>query len=484
LLGKSLILIVDDTASGRETLESLLSLPEYELAFASNGAEALDLAERITPDLILLDVMMPGISGFEVCRRLRVHPHLSEVPVILVTALDDRDSRLEGLDAGADEFVSKPVDRAELRVRVRNIARLNRYRRMLSERTRFEWVVEQAGDGYLVLGKRGEVLYANQSARMMLDFPEGLRLPSADTFYGIVKRKFRCEPEAAWYNWFIQAADLQRQTLYLIRPESVISPVVWLEVTMLKQGDEARQEHLVHLRNATAQRTTQRDTWTFHSMVMHKLNTPLQTVLGSLELLSPDSIGDMSTNDIGTLARLAHAGAQRLSHTIADILQYLKAPVIAHIGEGVELAKLPNLINQISTELGASTSIRLRTSLEGKKLRLSQRAIETMIWELLENAQKFHPIHMPRVEVVLDDEKPGMLTLRVSDDGVTLSPEQIMRVWSPYYQAEKYFTGEKPGMGLGLSLVAALVWEVGGECKFRNRDDGPGVVVDLALPLA
>ncbi len=82
--------------------------------------------------------MMPEMDGFEVCRRLRADPMLAEVPIILVTALDDRDSRLEGLEAGADDFVSKPFDRAELRARIRAIARLNRYRHLVAERAKFE----------------------------------------------------------------------------------------------------------------------------------------------------------------------------------------------------------------------------------------------------------------------------------------------------------------------------------------------------------
>jgi DNA-binding response OmpR family regulator len=125
----STILIVDDEPAGRDTLEALLMAQGYNLAFASNGPEALAKAAELTPDLILLDVMMPGMDGFEVCRRLRTDPLLTEVPVIMVTALDDRDSRLRGIEAGADDFVTKPFDRAELRARVRTITRLNRYRR-------------------------------------------------------------------------------------------------------------------------------------------------------------------------------------------------------------------------------------------------------------------------------------------------------------------------------------------------------------------
>ena len=137
-MSKSTILIVDDDANACEMLESLLWKEDYALDFALNGAEALTKAAALTPDLILLDVMMPDMDGIEVCRRLRATAVLAEVPVIMVTALDDKDSRLQGIEAGADEFVAKPFDFMELRLRIKTILRLNRYRQLLDERANLE----------------------------------------------------------------------------------------------------------------------------------------------------------------------------------------------------------------------------------------------------------------------------------------------------------------------------------------------------------
>ena len=135
---KSTILIVDDEPSARDTLEALLYHESYDLSFACDGPEALTKATELTPDLILLDVMMPDMDGFEVCQRLRASPLLAEVPVIMVTALDDRDSRLRGIEAGADEFVSKPFDRTELRMRIKTIIRINRYHQLIEERANLQ----------------------------------------------------------------------------------------------------------------------------------------------------------------------------------------------------------------------------------------------------------------------------------------------------------------------------------------------------------
>jgi len=130
----STILIVDDEPAGRQTLESILDGQGYHLEMAENGPQALERANRLLPDVILLDVMMPGMDGFEVCRRIRNTPALAEIPIIMLTALDDRQSFLSGLESGADDYITKPYDRHELRARLLGITRLNRYRKLLDDR--------------------------------------------------------------------------------------------------------------------------------------------------------------------------------------------------------------------------------------------------------------------------------------------------------------------------------------------------------------
>ncbi|WP_353572916.1 EAL domain-containing protein [Candidatus Albibeggiatoa sp. nov. BB20] len=128
---KSIILIVDDEIVSRYTVKILLESEGYNLIFAESGEEALEKAQSLMPDVMLLDVMMPEMDGFQVCQHLRANPRLAELPVVMVTALDDRESRLKGLEVGADDFMSKPFDKAELRARIRTITRLNRYRRLV-----------------------------------------------------------------------------------------------------------------------------------------------------------------------------------------------------------------------------------------------------------------------------------------------------------------------------------------------------------------
>jgi signal transduction histidine kinase len=139
----SIVLIVDDDPTAREALVAILEGEGYELQQAKDGIQALKVLKQLQPDLILLDVMMPAMDGFEVCRRIRATPSLAEVPIILLTALDDRDSLLRGIESGADDFLSKPPDRRELVARVRTITRLNRYRTLMEQRENIRRMAER-----------------------------------------------------------------------------------------------------------------------------------------------------------------------------------------------------------------------------------------------------------------------------------------------------------------------------------------------------
>ena len=132
------VLIVDDESAGRDTVESILDGEGYVLLMATNGTQAIEMARTNQPDIILMDVMMPGMTGFEACRHIRSDSDLAEIPIILLTALDDRKSLLTGLDAGADDFITKPFDRYELRARLAGIMRLNRFRKLVQERNNVE----------------------------------------------------------------------------------------------------------------------------------------------------------------------------------------------------------------------------------------------------------------------------------------------------------------------------------------------------------
>ncbi|NTU84721.1 MAG: response regulator, partial [Chloroflexales bacterium] len=197
------ILLVDDNPQILSILADLLRPLGHRTVCAAGGPIALELAIAELPDLVLLDVMMPGMDGFAVCRQIRAHPLLAQVPVVLVTALDDRESRVRGFEAGADEFVTKPFDYVELRARVSTILRLNRYRKLLAqehqvaaERARFVWAVDHSDDGILILGPDDGPSYANPRARQILGLADDQ--PLDQPFLALARQRYTLAPPEAW----------------------------------------------------------------------------------------------------------------------------------------------------------------------------------------------------------------------------------------------------------------------------------------------
>ena len=130
--GAERILVVDDTKANRDILRILLKRDGYEIVEAADGVEALDLVESAQPDLVLLDIMMPGMDGFEVCERLKDNAETRDLPVIFLSALSDTDQKVKGLDLGAADYITKPFDKGEVRARVRTHLDLRRLNLSLS----------------------------------------------------------------------------------------------------------------------------------------------------------------------------------------------------------------------------------------------------------------------------------------------------------------------------------------------------------------
>lgn len=130
---KSRILIVDDNPLNINLLEKKLPSKKYEIIRASSGEDALEKANKELPDLILLDIVMPDLDGYEVTRRLKNDPRTNDIPIILVTALQETDDKIKGLESGADEFLNRPVDTPEIQARVKSLISLKRYREQLHE---------------------------------------------------------------------------------------------------------------------------------------------------------------------------------------------------------------------------------------------------------------------------------------------------------------------------------------------------------------
>ena len=249
---------------------------------------------------------------------------------------------------------------------------------------------------------------------------------------------------------------------------------------------EAEQQYFVRLRDVTSSIETRNNMWTFHSHISHKLKTPLGYLTGFLEVLAEDW-ATLSEKKINMYLSSVRDGAERLKAQIMDVFEYVAASDMVQPSQhACSIDTLSTLVPAVNAELEIQNIEMTYTNLSNPEtilVPISCSALKLILRELLENAQKFHPQQAPAVEIKIAGVNEGV-SIQVHDDGVSLSPTQLSHVWAPYYQGEKYVTGQAPGMGLGLAVVAALVWNVGGTCRLYNRQEGAGVVVELILPLA
>lgn len=472
------ILIVDDDASSRLTLESALAPLNYQCVLAANGREGLRLAAETDPDLIVLDVMMPDMDGFEVCRNLRARPHHAEVPILLVTALDDRASRLQGIEAGADDFLNKPIDRVELRTRVHSVARLNRYRRLLAERSKFEWLAEDATEGCLLLDANGRIEYANAEARRWLRAGDGPDAKWEDSFLAHARKEYQLEPADAWDNWPAPGGNR-----CLLRPESPAERRVWLSVETHSPRTGPGHSLVVRLRDITETVERHQDTWKLRTFLCHKLRTPLIGLKGGMDLLE-EAGNTLAPEEVSEMVALVRQSGRRLQGEIEDLLQFIDAPRLAGLGAGFALAELEKLARDQAASLGLATlEVQIAPGLADRSLGIGRQMLELIFAEVFGNSLKFHPQGAPAMRVTVSRASDAHARLTIQDDGATLSPARLARIGVPFFQGEKFFTGELPGMGLGLAMIRSLACEVGGDCRVSNVETGPGVRVTIDLPL-
>lgn len=478
------LLVVEDDAHIREAIVAVFSgQPDLQVHTADSGDVGLSMASRLKPDLMLLDVMMPGLNGFEVCRAIRNLKDLRELPVVMLTALSDRESRLKGIEAGADDFISKPFDHQELRARVACILRLNRYRKLLAEQARFRWLVEGAESPTLLVDPLMDVTYANPAARRLLP-ASGFQSGGQTSLFELLLANFTLEPRAAWKEWMAQPDQAPTEPLLLVRRGPTQAERHWYRFQVQSNlGAIGEAERAVHLTNVTNQMADSFGRWSFQRAVSHKLRTPLTGIIGCLELLEEDYCANATPEDV-SLWESMRLSSRRLAGAIDDVLHYADIFPLTLWNKSFPFSRFEALVRRCAeTARVKHLTVELAPELKTAYLGVSETVLEIILGELCANAVKFHPEQNPTVEVSLHLQGVrSMVSLRLRDDGVHLTPEDLANVWRPYFQAEPTITGEVPGIGLGLPLIAATVVQCGGTYEMANRPDRSGLEVRCTLP--
>ncbi len=505
-----LLLLVDDDALARLALEAMLAGDGYRLETAADGSEALVLAARLLPDLILLDVLMPGMDGYEVCRRLRADPALAEVPVLMLTALDDAASRLLGLDAGADDFIAKPADRAELRARVRSITRLNRYRRARERERRLaesqrqqlhslallQCVIDNSPDAFLALDENGGIVEWSAQAETMFGWSraEVLGLDLNDL---IVPSHLRVQQrrlhEAVRQTGRFDGFGRVEERVSVRRDGSEFPCEVLLTALPTDRGWRLagfvrdigeRRDAEIRLRQAEKLEAIGLLT----GGLAHDFNNLLNMILGGLELLAPRlPAGDARALRHHDLALRAARRAAEVTRTLLQVArrQPLDAREVDVAAHCIELLPL------IRQSAGSGVRIVLHGFEPAPQppLRACVDAggLGNALLNLVINARDAMPGGGTlTLEVQLQTLPAGAvpelaagtwIVIAVTDTGCGMSPAVRARAFDPFFTTKH----RGQGTGLGLAMVLGYARQSGGNVTLAGAAGG-GTTVRLYLP--
>lgn len=486
------ILIVDDEPTNLATIEGFFADENYELHFAENGIDACARAEVLRPDLILLDVMMPGMDGFSVCRRIRATPEISRVPIIMVTALDDDESRLTGLRAGADDFLTKPCRCDEMRARVRTIVMLNRFRESAEQRARFEHLFQLAPDMIVLLDAAGLIAAGNEAAQKA-QLVAGGRLdqvfgPAAGETLGELVSALRIGPSPAAREVRLRVAGDER--VFSVRGTSVPEGDARLVLLMFDDiTDRVRAREELERLNQSLEaqvraRTQQleeanRLLLSYAGFVSHDLRTPLALVKGYLSFVlsgaAKDGAGTQEmlrrsfsaalsmqemTDNILSLAQAVHDGSAQFTPTNTD-----PTPVIS------------KLISRMQ-EIGENPPARFQLE-PLPRVGVNGVVVERVFYNLIVNAIKYSAGQPePRIEIFSVPSSPRPV-LAVRDNGIGFDARDRASLFTEFSRLPN--AAKTDGWGLGLALVARIVRAHGGRIWAESKA-GQGATFFVELP--
>ena len=494
------ILLVDDHETNLATLEAILAPEGYELHAVSDGEAACAAAVRLAPDLILLDVMMPGMDGYAVCRKIRETPSVTSVPIMMVTALHDRESRLAGIAAGADDFVSKPFPVEELRVRIRTITRLNRYRAIADQRTRFERLFELTPSAIVVADASGAVVSANRRAIALFSAfsarPEaGKKLANgwpepASVRLGQLLRVADPEPAeilgAGPFELRLPGPDgdrvLQASAARLDERPAPLALLSFDDLTAEARAREQVESMNRQLDAIVRERTTRLEEanqllMSYALFVAHDLRSPLSAMKGYVSLLLGGTI-PVSPEVRDCLDRAASAAAM-MEEMISDTLALASDEHAGRRPSGIVDPR--PVIERLCVRLTTfRSSPRPRIVIHPlPSVCASELMIERVFFNLVSNALKYsEQSGEPVVEIGAKDTPEGP-ALYVRDNGVGFSPGEADALFADFSRLSSSKGHE--GMGLGLALVGRLVRSIQGRI-WAEGSPGKGATFYVLFP--
>jgi PAS domain S-box-containing protein len=520
---KVIILHVDDNEANRYIVTRILQNAGFTVVEAATGTAGLKAAAEYQPALVILDVKLPDISGFEVCRQIKANPETGFIPVLHLSAsfIQSHD-KAEGLDSGADAYLVQPVEPIELLATVRSLLRIRRAEEAaLSSAREWQTTFDSIKDGVCLVDKEGIILRCNRAMTQLFSKP-------SHEILGCVHHELMgAELGIGDGACFRRAKEThQRQVIEFQSTErwfsKTIDPVfdqhgtltgavfILSEITERKRASALLQEQndrlnqlMISLQQQTEQaQQANRIKDEFLAVLSHELRSPLNPILGWAKILQTSHQDAAKTQyALETIERNAKLQAQ-LIEDLLDVSRILQGKLSLHtvpVGLSFTIKAALETV-RLAAE---AKSIQIKTIFEpnvGQVLGDSGR-LQQVVWNLLSNAIKFTS-QGGRVEVQLSKgeegreqgaggtgEAGGEITtmpyaqITVSDTGMGISSDFLPYVFDYFRQADGTTTRRFGGLGLGLAIVRHLVELHGGTVQAASSGQGKGATFTVKFPL-
>ncbi len=492
------ILLVDDNPTNLQVLYKTLEETGYTLLAARDGEQALSIASKAIPSLILLDIMMPGIDGFEVCRRLKADPETAGIPVIFLSALTDTDAKVEGFTLGAVDYISKPFQGDEVRARVRTQLRIHRLEMELARRN-----AELEDENRQIL---------NAVAESIVGLDDKLRIsslnPQAEALLGRELEQCIGEPLSKVLSFESQSQTITQalSERRIITVEQVAvrtregqssttvalfaSPLdggglvlvlrdisEWLES---QQALNAAQDELHSQRQHLAHMERLSTGGEMAAGIAHEVNQPLTAVSNYARVAQRFlENADIDRGKLGEVLDKIVIQAQRASDVIQRLRSYIRKPTAEGrtpldlntvMQEVVMLAEVDSRINEVDITFDPAMELPATMADDVQVQQIALNLIRNAMEAMRGAPKDFGGV---RVVTYRDDDFVGF---EVRDRGCGLSQEMEEKLFSPFV------TTKEGGMGVGLSICQAIVQAHGGSIGYRPNPDG-GAIFYCQFPI-
>ncbi|EPX57467.1 putative sensor histidine kinase [Cystobacter fuscus DSM 2262] len=481
------LLLVDDNADMRAYVSRLLA-GRYTVETAANGLEALEVLQARVPDLVLSDVMMPGLDGFGLLRRLREEPRTRGVPVILLSARAGEEATVEGLEQGATDYLVKPFSARELLARIEgNLAAARaraETRRAERELERLAAVVEQSSEFIGLADERGQVLFVNDAGRRMVGLASQADARSRhmldffleedqpllrDTILPVLGTLGRWEGELR-FRHFLTGEGLP--ILYNVFRVTDSRTGEFLGIaTVTRDISERKRREEEALQRAEFEKQ-------LIGIVSHDLRNPISAILLSAQvLLKNDELSARSTKNTLRIV----SSAERAQHLIHDLLDFTQA----RVGGGIPIRRVPMNFHEV---IGHAVE-EVEFAFPERRLVLTQEGngqgewdaerLNQVVHNLVSNALRYSP---PDTSVQVKSSGVGeWVMLRVNNQGRPISEELLPRLFQSMQRGPQDAVRSERSVGLGLFIVRHVVRAHGGRIEVSSSE-AEGTTFTVWLP--